>query len=129
MRKKKNIPIKKKLYPKRVFDHTHKKLLIDSYDLVTILYHLHIASKDQTIGFNDSIHTLKEVEREFLFNRYFSISKLESALYSANMCDERGKFWSPQDLTFDQWLRKLKIDKLFDKRLNYLKQPGEDDDD
>jgi hypothetical protein len=57
---------------------------------------------------NDADHTVNEIVT--ILNKgagYLSKDILESALYCCNMNNEQGKFWHPQKISFDSFVKHL----------------------
>jgi hypothetical protein len=75
-------------------------------DLAILLYHVHKGSQDNEVGFLDARESLDTLTRSLNKEVYIDVSKLESALWSANIMDEQGKFWHPT-LTFEQWVKSI----------------------
>jgi hypothetical protein len=98
---------------------------ISLLDAVVLLYHVHRGTQMQEVGFEDSERTLEQLTRHLSqFKFTITDTALESALWSCNLLDEQGEFWTPQGLSFDDWLAEL-IDKngfAFDKFYNTVQK-------
>jgi hypothetical protein len=104
-------------------------LRISLLDIATLLYHVHLGAQNkETIGFEDANRSLKQLTDELAPTRIqVDLDLVESALWSANLCDEEGLFWSPHDEDFESFIRRLlrfatQDSKLeFDRFYNHLK--------
>jgi hypothetical protein len=118
----------------KTLEPTSKQLRISLLDLAVVLYHVHLgAQQKEIIGFEDAGRTLKQLTEELAPSRILvSLSALESALWSANLCDEEGLFWSPTDEGFESFLArllrfasddaKLEFDRIYN-RIDLRKNP------
>lgn len=81
---------------------------ISLLDAVVLLYHVHRGAQHPEVGFEDADKTLKQLTKSLAQFRYtITESSLESALWSCNLMDEVGEFWSPQGLSFKDWTNRL----------------------
>lgn len=109
---------------------------IDLMSLMTLLVNLHLAAQDRDIGQGNAEKSLKELTQELTrsqtqkgnppFRVPVSESTLESCLWSCNMMNEKGKFWTPfirpKSTTFNSLLEEvLHPDQKFDKFYNVIK--------
>lgn len=73
---------------------------------------------------NDADHTIEEIV--LTLNKgvgYLTKELLESALYCCNMNNEQGKFWHPQKVQFDSFVKHLLgADFQFNKYYNYIEE-------
>lgn len=83
-------------------------------DLAILLYHVHKGAKDEEVGFLDARETLESLTKALNRTVYVDKSHLESAIWSANMLSEHGKFWHPT-LTFEQFVKDLVGADVFHK--------------
>ena len=86
-----------------------------------LVYHCFEAANDPEIGFEDAWRTVEElVEALDNFNFVYR-NLLESALWCCNLLDEKGKFWHPMGLSFEEYLHTiLKKDEDFDYFYNLI---------
>ena len=113
---------------------------VTNLEVAILLLHLHAGNYlPDEIGFEDNENTIQGVTRE-CDTRISQLSReiLESALWSANLMDEAGYFWSPYGETFDQFVRRIanrgvsSFDKdkiYFDRVYNVFRQKGVKEDD
>lgn len=78
-------------------------------DLVTLLYNVHRGAQDEEqVGFEDCERTLQQLTKDLSPVRArVDRSALESGLWSCNLMDEVGEFWSPKDESFDRFLNRV----------------------
>lgn len=86
--------------------------------LAILLFHVHRGATDDQVGFEDAQETLDTLTRKLNRPVHSNPVLLESALWSANLLDEQGKWWHPHGLTFDEFVvqllgRKVKFDKIY----------------
>jgi len=89
-------------------------------DVAVLLVNMMQAAEEDDIGFEDCKRTLNEVARYWSKPTYWERASLESSLWSCNLRSEKGRFWHPYKLTFDQWMNKLGLKKEFNKKYNFL---------
>lgn len=98
----------------------HRMRWVTALDLVVMLDNVYQASQEKDIGFEDPRETLAS----FLFrlNKMMRLytEDVESALWSCNLLNEKGKFRHPRGWTFDQFLEKLLRGDSFNKDYNYI---------
>lgn len=89
------------------------KYAISPLEALVLIHHV-VHSEDAE---NDADKTVEEIITEIdAFDGFLSKAVLESALYCCNMEDERNKFWHPQKLSFDRFVKEvLPHDKYFHK--------------
>jgi hypothetical protein len=80
---------------------------IKTLDLAILLYHVWRGSQEPEIGHADAKESLTTLTNQLNRKVYLDPALIESALWSANMLDEDGKFWHPHGLTFDEWVRNM----------------------
>lgn len=96
------------------------ELRLSMLDLATLLYHVHRGAQLETVGFEDCERTLQQLTEELApKKRLVSRGALESALWSANLMDEAGSFWSPIGESFDRFVRRLLREATPDERLEF----------
>lgn len=91
---------------------------VSLYDVAVLFANLHKAIHDPLVGFEDADRTLTEME--LALRRYvpMRIDVIESALWAANLLNEKGDFFHPRGYAFDEFLAKLLPDRSFDKVFN-----------
>jgi hypothetical protein len=95
---------------------------IDALSLMTLLYHVHRGAALSTVGFEDSTQTIQKLTFNLNQRLIVRISDLESALWSANLMQEQGKWWHPTGRSFDEFLRDALPGARFDKDYNFIKE-------
>lgn len=95
---------------------------VKALDLMVLLYHAHRAATDPLIGYEDANTTIDELTRKLTFRNKFDVQHLESALWSCNLMDEKGQFWSPFGLSFKDWVVKAFPGYSFDTTYNTLEK-------
>jgi hypothetical protein len=106
-----------------------RNLRVSFLDLAILLFHVHRGAQLEEVGFEDCDRTLKELTKELAPKRVLvNKSALESALWSANLMDEIGEFWSPSGESFDAFVRRLlhyasPEERLeFDRMYNFIRE-------
>lgn len=95
---------------------------VTGLDLVTLLYHLHKAAETKDIGFEDANNTLDQMSRKLRrVHAWINQSDVESVLWSCNLMDEKGEFWSPRGETLDAFLKRV-APEGFHKVYNTIKE-------
>lgn len=100
---------------------------VSTLDLLVLLDHvLRGAALPDLIGWEDAENTLQDMVK--LLNRdvYLDRSVLESALWSANLMNEAGKYKHPMGMGFDEWLKQLLGPLKFNKQLNTIGEKKND---
>lgn len=100
-----------------------ERFSISPLDLMTLLYHVHKGSQYAGVGFEDSERTLKQLTSYLGWDDCkIRQDVLESCLWSANLLDERNKFWSPRNETFEQFVERLigRKGRQFDRFYNLI---------
>lgn len=97
-------------------------------DIVVLVYHVTRGAKHPSVGFEDANRTKQDLIHRLARDRT-SLPKplLESALWSCNLMNEMGEFWSPNDESFRAYVRRiLKDDEVFNEIYNLiLKKSGD----
>lgn len=89
-------------------------------DIMVLLDHVRLGASMPDVGFEDANQTYDSMLRKLNKVIALPVSDVESALWSANLLDERGKFSHPEGLTFDEFVSKLKKDtETFNKNYNF----------
>lgn len=102
------------------------KIELSLFDILVLLDNIYLGAKDKYIGFEDADRTMDELIREL--NKRIAIPQplVESALWSCNLLDEKGKFSHKKGLTFNQFLsRIIKKGKKFNKDYNVIEDTDE----
>lgn len=95
-------------------------LRISLLDMATLLYHVHRGAQHSEVGFEDCERTLRELTEELAPKRtVVELSALESALWSANLMDEVGEFWSPSGERFEKFVSRILQYASEDERLEF----------
>lgn len=68
---------------------------------------MHKGNQDQEIGFEDALRTVDEVNRYLQKFTKVDAALIESMLWSCTMMHEREKFWHPQNLKFEDFIKQL----------------------
>jgi len=89
-------------------------------DVAVLLFNVHKGATDAEVGFEDCRETLDTFTRKL--NKYMFVDPmlLESALWSCNLLDEHGRFWHPQGLTFEEFLKKVVRRGKFNRTYNVI---------
>lgn len=92
-------------------------------DLATLSFNIERAALNPQIGFEDYDKTKKELLRGLERHTEISTRDLESALWSCNLLNEKGLFFSPTALTFQEFVKGfLDPGEMFDERYNYFRK-------
>lgn len=106
--------------------HRHKKFKLQKslsiLELSILILNVALAAKDPDIGFCDADRTLEELLSSLNFTFPIQPDALESALWSCNILDEKGKFFHPFGGSFDNLLKRIGLLDRFDKRYNMIKE-------
>jgi hypothetical protein len=100
-----------------------RRFRLSLLDAVVLLYHIHRGVTTEGVGFEDANKTLQQLTRSLSQFKYTVTEQtLESALWSCNLMDEQGEWWSPEGDDFDTWLKRFLADQhlSFDKFYNVL---------
>lgn len=87
-----------------VKSNTHRAIKL--IDLAILLYHVHKGAEDQEIGFEDARESLESLTTQLNKTVYIKEAHIESALWSANLMDEKRTFWHPK-LDFNSWVKSI----------------------
>lgn len=81
---------------------------LDAVDIATILYHVHRGVKTEAVGFEDCERTIRQLTAELSPQKLrVQQGPLESGLWSCNLMDEAGQFWSPTGESFDAFINRV----------------------
>lgn len=82
---------------------------VNLIDLATLLANMHRGAQlKEEVGFEDCERTLVQLTKDLSPTRAtIDQSSMESALWSSNLLNEIGEFWSPTDETFEQFLNRM----------------------
>jgi hypothetical protein len=94
-------------------------------DVVVLLYHVYQGLKDDDVGYEDAEDTLALMTRRLSPIYRMDPKILESALWSCNLLNEKGKWWHPNDRTFDEFIRDVLGEDSFNKTYNVIEFKGE----
>lgn len=104
-------------------DSKAKKLFpIDVFSLAVIIANVHKAEKDSRFSDCHTDHHLEYYLKRASKMTQVHLTALEASLWACNMLEEEGEFWHPFDLTFDQFIKKIKLtnDYKYDKVYNII---------
>jgi len=94
---------------------------INVSDLAILMVNMLEASRDELIGFEPDGTSLDHTLRNMAMTVTLALEDVESALWAANMRNERGNFYHPRGLTFDEFLGSvLGKDYKFNKDYNWI---------
>jgi len=93
-------------------------LLLNGMDCVVMIHHLY--RYDEEHGHADADRTLNQMKRLLDFKVRVPVSAVESGLYCCNLLGEEQKYWHPEGLTFDEFVKKIAPGKKFNKRYNWF---------
>lgn len=112
---------KKKKKPEYEKEFRNTRMYMKLLNASVLLGNVVLASKDPDIGWEDANFTLHETVRKFHWRVFMEERLLTGCLWACNLLDEKGKFWHPGGLTFDQFLDKVLRGRWdFDKFYNLL---------
>ncbi len=99
-------------------------LTLSVLDIATLLVHVHRGAQlEEKVGFEDCESTLHELTKKLApFRLSIDRVPLESALWSCNLMDEVGEWWSPTGESFDTFVARIAKGYAFDKFFNLLKK-------
>lgn len=89
-------------------------------DLVVLLGNVYRGAADADVGYEDTEQSFNELLVHL--NKFVSIPRtaFESALWSANLLNETGKFWCPKGRSFEEFLKHVCRGEEFDLDYNLL---------
>jgi hypothetical protein len=95
---------------------------ITASDAVILMLNLLIANEKSQIGFEDANRTLSQVYTALADNKtaLVPISAVESALWAANLLDERGAFVHMRPLKFQNFVNSIVGQNNFSSLHNYI---------
>lgn len=98
-----------------------RKRPLTALDVTALLWNVVAASKNSEVGFEDANRTLKELLGDLNVTVRVSESAIESALWCANLLDERGQYVHPMGVPFESFAQKIAGKEIFDKDYNYFR--------
>jgi hypothetical protein len=98
------------------------KLPVKLFDLAILILMVHKGSQEERVGFEDCSETLESLTRKLDVLVNVEQSSLESALWSANIMNDIGKFWHPEGLSFDEFTKSVAGKHKFDKRFSTIER-------
>lgn len=98
------------------------KLPVKLLDVAVLLIAVHMGAQDDNVGFEDARLTLEELVRRLDKTIWVDQSLLESAMWSANLMDEAGKFWHPESLTFEEFAKDVCGRHRFNRTYNLIER-------
>lgn len=104
----------------------HSTLAVRPLDVAILLNNVHKSAQDEDTGFNDADITLAQMTTRMNRRKVpFKVDTVERALYCCNLMDEKGEFWHPLGVTFEDFLKSIAVQNgrplLFDRFYNYFK--------
>lgn len=92
-------------------------------DVVTLLHNIHVGAQTSEVGFEDARETITTItSRLSRSSAYLDPSLIESGLWSANLLNEKGKFWDPNGRTFEEFVREVLGRDGFDMFYNTIER-------
>lgn len=91
-------------------------------DVATLLLNVHMAAKDDEVGFEDANETLTSFTSKMSRSVALDPTLIESALWAANLLDEKGKFVSPSGETFEAFVKRLLGSDSFHRIYNTIER-------
>jgi hypothetical protein len=100
----------------------HESCWISINDLIVLVHNVVTAEQNKHVGFEHHGRTLKDMLKVLNRRARIRVSDLESALWSANLLDEQGKFWHMYGKTFEEWVKELNKEGVFEREYNWFKE-------
>lgn len=97
-----------------------KKRWVTVLDLVVLLDNVFLGAQDTEVGFEDCKETLKSFTMRLNEPIKIHTEDLETALWSANLLNEKKRFRHPQGISFDQFLTRVLRGDSFNKEYNFI---------
>lgn len=94
-------------------------------DIAVLLYAVYQGAADEDVGFEDAQETLDTLTRKLNKKIFMEPAVLESALWSCNLLNEKGKFIHPRGLSFEQFLKDVLGRDKFNRVYNVIEKEGE----
>jgi hypothetical protein len=92
-------------------------------DLMALLANVSKGAVDPSIGFHDLDRTLGQIKRQLDREVQMPKTVVESALWSANLLNEKGEFEHPDHITFNEFINRICKDKhTFDTFWNLIEE-------
>ena len=100
------------------------KVKIKLYELAVLLYNMNQAANDSDVGFADANKTVEMISRELNKTLDLPATSIESLAWAANMMMEKKKFTHPDNIGFNQFIKKIEDrNKLsFNKTYNFFEK-------
>lgn len=92
-------------------------------DIVVLLGNLHKGNADNEVGFEDALRTVDDVTRYLQKFAKIDASLIESMIWSCTMLQEKGKFWHPQNRSYEDFIKTIEksMGEKVNVKYNYLK--------
>jgi hypothetical protein len=94
-------------------------------DVAVLLYHVWRGAQEPEVGFEDAGNTLDGLTKSLNKKVFVPPGLLESCLWSCNLLDERGQFWHPRGLTFEQFASSVLGRDRFNRTYNWIETAEE----
>lgn len=95
-------------------------------DIVTLLRNLYDGNADPEVGFEDASETIQSITKQLNKKVWIEPRVLESALWSANLLNEKGKFTDVKGRSFEEFVREMLQGVPFHKFYNTIEDERHD---
>jgi hypothetical protein len=93
---------------------------VRAQDIMVLIYHL-FQSKAK-FGHMDADYTFEQLRKALSFTIPVKTAILESALYSCNLVEEQGEFWSPEKEKFLEFATRVSGGRKFHQFYNWIEE-------
>jgi len=98
------------------------RLPIKLLDVAVLLLSIHRGAQDDCVGFEDARMTLDELVAKLNKTIWIEQRLIESAMWSANLLDEAGKFWHPESISFEEFAKDVCGKHKFNRIYNLIER-------
>lgn len=101
------------------------RLRISALDAVDLLGNVYYGANIDEVGFEDMERGINDLARQLSYFKYYvDADAVQSALWSCNLMNEEGRFYSARGEEFDKFVARLMATSgqayIFDKRYNLI---------
>jgi hypothetical protein len=108
------------LPPRYLQRHGRKHKALRRQDRLWLVECVKRAAGEELIGFEDAVETMDRLINKLLTQLFIDPSVLESALWSANLLHEQGKYNHPEGEAFETFARRAVAPDRFDFYYNCI---------
>lgn len=110
--------------PKYLKRNEGKWFEISTSDLTTLIHNVRVGESIEDVGFEDASTTMERLLYWLNKKVWVPPNVLESALWSANLLNERGEFWDSKGRDFNTFVRDICGKAKFNLFYNTIEREG-----